>query len=358
MPGLTTPPSGNNQRATVIQRIGPVKVSIDYSSPKVHGPDGSDRRGKIWGGLVPYGMTNLGFGTAAESPWRAGANENTVFTVSAPVKIEGKDIAAGSYGFHIMTGKDEWTLIFSKNHTSWGSFFYEPKEDALRVVVKPKKHEYREYLTYEFTSREPARAVAEMQWEDLAVAWTIDVEQIEDLYISRLKDELRTSVGFGPPAFMAAAQYTIQTKKNLDLGLEWAEAAISRPFIGQKNFQTMSTKSQVLLAMNKPQEAKDVLMDAINSTNPTSLQLHQVGRQLQTAGLAKEALEVFEINHKRNGDVWPVHVGLARGYMGIGDNAKALEHAKKALEQAPDPVNKKNLSAMVESLAAGKKFNN
>src|ERR1700731_2710094 len=78
-PGLTLPPSGNNQKAAVVQYIGPVRVAIDYSSPAVHGTDGKDRRGQIWGKLVPYGLTNLGFGNGKPGPWRAGANENTVF---------------------------------------------------------------------------------------------------------------------------------------------------------------------------------------------------------------------------------------------------------------------------------------
>src|SRR5947209_8283896 len=73
--GLTLPPSGGNQRATVTQQIGLVNVSISYSSPHVHSPTGEDRKGKIWGGLVPYGMANLGFGTCGENcPWRGGAN--------------------------------------------------------------------------------------------------------------------------------------------------------------------------------------------------------------------------------------------------------------------------------------------
>ena len=81
-PGLTLPPSGNNQKAAATQFIGPVRITIEYSSPAVHGPDGKDRRGQIWGKLVPYGLTNLGFGNGKPDPWRAGANENTVFTVS------------------------------------------------------------------------------------------------------------------------------------------------------------------------------------------------------------------------------------------------------------------------------------
>src|ERR1019366_6434977 len=110
--GLAIPPSGNNQPASVTQHIGPVKETIDYSSPAVHGPDGKDRRGQIWGKLVPYGMTDLGFRGGKPSPWRGGANENTVFTVSDPVTIEGQALAAGQYGLHLIAGADEWTVIF------------------------------------------------------------------------------------------------------------------------------------------------------------------------------------------------------------------------------------------------------
>ena len=88
---ITLPPSGDNQRSTVAQHIGPIVVTIDYSSPRVVRADQGDRRGKIWGKLVPYGMPNLGFGTCKECPWRAGANENTTFTVTNDVKIEGQD---------------------------------------------------------------------------------------------------------------------------------------------------------------------------------------------------------------------------------------------------------------------------
>src|ERR1700687_1208 len=101
-PGLTLPPSGNNQKAAVVQYIGPVRVAIDYSSPAVHGTDGKDRRGQIWGKLVPYGLTNLGFGNGKPGPWRAGANENTVFVVSDDVSIDGKRLPAGRSGLRMI----------------------------------------------------------------------------------------------------------------------------------------------------------------------------------------------------------------------------------------------------------------
>lgn len=353
-PGLTMPPSGDNQRASVTQFIGPVKITIDYNSPKVHGPTGEDRRGKIWGTLVPYGMANLGFGNGKPSPWRAGANENTVFAVSHPVLIEGKPLPAGRYGFHILPEKDEWTLIFSTNSTSWGSFFYEPDEDALRVKVKPRKHEYREFLTYEFTDRRPTKAVAELQWEDLAAGWTIEVENVNAIYLSSLKHELRTVPGFSWQSFVGASQFCLQNNLDLNQALEWAEAAVSRPFVGQANFTTLSNKAMVLGALGRDEDAKSAAMLAIKHPTANALMIHQFGRQLLRAGKTKEAMAVFQANVDKYGEAWPTHVGLARGYAALGESAKALEHAKKALEQAPDDLNRNGLKQMIQQLTDGK----
>src|SRR5260370_28809236 len=164
--------------------MGQVKGAIDYSRPNGHGTNGEDRRGQIWGKLVPYGMTNLGFGSGKPGPWRAGANENTVFTASHDVTVEGQPLAAGRYGLHMMADPEQWTVIFSKNSNSWGSFFYEESADALRVKVKPHKHEYREWLTYEFTERRPEKATVELQWEDLAVPFTVEVQGVNEIYVS------------------------------------------------------------------------------------------------------------------------------------------------------------------------------
>jgi hypothetical protein len=354
---MTLPPSGNNQKASVTQYIGPVKVTIDYSSPAVHGPDGKDRRGQIWGKLVPYGLTDLSFNGGKPSPWRGGANENTVFTVSDPVVIEGQPLPAGRYGLHLIPGQDEWTIIFSKNSTAWGSFFYDDSEDALRIKVKPAKHEYREWLTYEFTARRPAEATAELQWEELAVPWTIRVDNINEIYISRLRHDLTSGLGFTATAYDAAAQFCIQANTHLEDGLKWADAAINLPFgVGQTNFDTLSTKAQVLAKMGRDEEARKTMETALHHPTTNALQIHQYGRQLLAEKKNQEALVVFKLNAERNGDAWPVNVGLARGYMAMGDYPKALEYARKAVAQAPDPQDRDNLAAMVKSLSEGKAY--
>ena len=354
VPGLAIPPSGNNQKASVTQYIGPVRVNIDYSSPAVHGTNGKDRRGEIWGKLVPYGLTDLGFGNGKPAPWRAGANENTVFAVSNDVVIEGQRLPAGRYGLHMIAGPEEWTLIFSKDSNAWGSFYYDAAHDVLRVKVKPRKHEYREWLTYEFTTRRPAEAVAELQWEELAVPWTIKVENVNDIYFSKLQENLTNVQGFGWRGWVAASQFCVAENTHLEQALEWAEIAVSKQFIGEANFTTLNNKAQVLEKLNRKDEAAATMQLAIHHPSATPLDLHFYGRKLLAEKKNQEAMAVFQLNFQRNGETWPVHVGLARGYAATGDSKQALEHARKALVQAPDPVNKKGLEDMVAALEAGK----
>ncbi|MCJ7442793.1 MAG: DUF2911 domain-containing protein, partial [Thermoanaerobaculaceae bacterium] len=210
---VTLPPDGKNQKASVSQWIGLVEVNVTYNSPKVTAPDGTDRTGKIWGQLVPYGMANLGFGTCGDQcPWRAGANENTVFRVSQDVKVEGQPLAAGAYGLFMIPGQEEWTIIFSKNSTSWGSFFYNAVEDALRVKVKPKKSDYSHWLTYEFTERQPDRATVALKWEYLQVPWTITVDNANELYVENLRRQLRNAPGFNWKGWQGAADFCFDNK--------------------------------------------------------------------------------------------------------------------------------------------------
>lgn len=352
---LSLPPSGDNQQATVSQRIGLVEIRISYSSPKVTAPDGTDRKGKIWGELVPYGMANLGFGTCGnECPWRAGANENTVFSTSHAVKVEGKDLPAGTYGLHMIPGRDEWTVIFSKNSTSWGSYFYDAKEDALRVQVKPQKSEYRHWLTYEFTERTPAKATVALAWENLAVPFTIVVENPDQIYLAEIRKELRSSSGFTYRGWEQAAEFCLQKKTNLAEGLKWAETAVSGPGIGREMFSTLRTLSQLQAANGQTAEAQKSMQRAVEHPTAGPIDLHMYGRQLQGEGKKEEALKVFELNAKKHPNAWPVNVGLARGYAGVGKKKEALKFARLALPQAPDDLNKKSIQRMIEQLEAGK----
>lgn len=356
-PGITQPPSGDNQYSSATQGIGPVRVTIEYSSPDVHSPTGEDRHGKIWGGLVPYGMANLGFGSCGDQcPWRGGANENTTFTTTHDVKVQGQPLPAGTYGLHFIPGAEEWTVIFSKNHTSWGSFFYDAKEDALRVQAKPAKSEYHEWLTYEFTDRQPDKATLALKWEDLQVPFIISVDDISGVYLSQIRNELRSSPGFDPRNFAAAAQYTVQAKTGLAEGLTWAEKAVNPPN-GEESFQTLSTLAQLQGVNGKTDDARKTMDRALNHPTAGPIQIHLYGRQLLAQKKTDEAMKVFELNAKRHPDVWPVHVGLARGHAALGHTKEALAEARLALKQAPDEGNRKNVEGLIKQLEEGKAIN-
>ena len=260
---LTVPPSGDNQKSSVTQYIGLTKVTIHYSSPNVHAPNGTDRTGHIWGELVPYGLNNLGFGTATAAPWRAGANENTIIHFSHDVKVNGQQLKAGTYGLHLIVEKDKpWTWIFSTNSSSWGSYFYDEKEDALRVEATPTEASYVEYLTYGFDNREKSSTEAFLQWEKKKVSFKIEVPNLNELYIANMRNELRGATGFNSQNWMAAANFCIQENINLEEALTWAEAAISAPFVGVENFNTLQTKANVLYALKRDAEG-----DAVMNTN-------------------------------------------------------------------------------------------
>ncbi len=354
VPGITMPPSGDNQRSVVTQYIGPVAVTIDYHSPNVHGPSGEDRTGKIWGALVPFGMAALGFGTCGDQcPWRGGANENTVFSVSHDVEIEGARLPAGKYGLHFVPGAEQWTVIFSKNATSWGSYFYDAKEDALRVVVKPAKIPYTEWLTYEFTDRQPDSATVALEWEYLQLPWTIRVPDVTGLYVETLRREMRSAPGFSWLHQNAAAQYCLQNKTNLEEALGWAQKAADPRIGGQESFTTLSTVAQLLEATGKAAEAATMLDRAINHPTADAITLHQYGRALLNQKRPADAMKVFELNAKRNNGAWPTQVGLMRGHAALGHQKEALEHAREALKQAPDEQNRKSLEGIIKRLEAG-----
>lgn len=357
---ISSPPSGNNQKASVTQYLGIVKVTIDYSSPRVHQPaTNEDRRGKIWGKLVPYGFQKtLNYGTCTECPWRAGANENTVFTTSNDIKVEGQPLPAGSYGLHIVPAEnDDWTLIFSKDATNWGSFFYDPSHDALRVKVKPAKSEYHEYLTYEFPERQLDKATAALKWEDLQVPFTISVDNLPQLYFAQMKRELKGDRGFQWNNWAAAARYALDNKLEPETAFKLAQTAATPGFPGQENFQTLTLLADAQAANGLTADTAKTREKALNSPTASALDLHQYARQLQQQGKKDEALAVFELNAKKHPNEWPVNVGLARGYSAVGRYADALKYAKLALAQAPDDINKKNLAAGIEKLQAGKDMN-
>jgi tetratricopeptide (TPR) repeat protein len=320
-----------SQRAQISQRIGITDITISYHRPLVN-----DR--KVWDGLVPNGKV-----------WRAGANINTTITFSDPVQIEGKPLDKGTYGLHMIPNADEWTVIFSKNSTSWGAFTYDQAEDALRVTVKPKATDMHNALTYDFDDLQKDSAVVELEWEKIAVPFKVSVD-VHDVVQASLKKQLRNLSQYTWLSWDDAANYMLTEKMPLDDALTYANKSIEN----EDRYDNELTKSKVLTALNRKDEAATAQKKALDMASP--LQIHLFARGLQGEKHNDEAFAIFRENAKKHPDQWFVHSGLARIYSSQGKFDDAAKEMKVALASAPDNQ-KSYVDGLVKRLEAKQDIN-
>jgi len=316
----------DSQHATVLQKVGITDIKVNYHRPLVKGR-------QIWGKLVPY-----------DAVWRAGANENTTISFSDPVNVEGKPLEAGTYGLHMIPGQSDWIVIFSKNSTSWGAFTYKQDEDALRVTVKPQPAEFHEALAYDFDDVKDDSAVLTLRWEKLAVPVKIGVNT-KELVQANLHKQLRGFAQYTWDGWDDAANYLLANKLNMDDALTYCDRSIQV----EERFDNLYTKSKVLTAIGRKDEADKTLTAALAKAN--ALQMHSYARQLQIDGQNEKAFAIYRENAKKNPDAWIVHMGLGRMYSAQGDYANAAKEMRVALAGAPEP-NKAFLQNFVKRLDA------
>lgn len=320
-----------SQHAQVTQRIGITDITINYHRPLVNNR-------KVWDGLVPYGQV-----------WRAGANENTTISFSDPVTIEGKALDKGTYGLFMIPTADQWTIIFSKSSTSWGAFTYNQAEDALRVTVKPATAEMHNTLTYDFDNVEPNSAVVTMAWEKVAVPFKVGVD-VHEIVEASVKKQIRGLGQYTWEGWDEAANYLLAEKIALDDALAYADKSIGV----EDRYDNELTKSKVLTALNRKDDAAAAQKKALDLANP--LQVHLYARGLQGEKRNDEAFAIFRENAKKHPDQWFVHSGLARMYCSQGKFDDAAKEMKLALAGAPE--NQKNyVEGLVKKLETKQDIN-
>jgi hypothetical protein len=314
----------DSQHAKVIQRVGVTDITINYHRPLVKGR-------KIWGGIVPNGEV-----------WRAGANENTTIEFTDPVTVEGKPLAKGIYGLHMIPTENEWTIIFSKTSSAWGSFTYNQSEDALRVTVKPQPAEMKEALAYEVDNVTPTSATIILRWEKVAVPFKIDVSTNE-LVVQSLHAQMRGLAQYTWDGWDDAATYFFTNKYNLDEALKDEDRSIAV----EERFDNLMNKSRILDAMNRKDDATAARNKALGMAN--IIQLHTYGRQLQQQGKQEEAFAIYRTNIQKNPTHWLVRTEAARLAVAKGDYDGAVKEMKLAQAAAPDP-NKSIIEGLVKRL--------
>jgi hypothetical protein len=90
-------------RDTARATIGAVSITIDYSRPHARGR-------VLLGNVIPY-----------DRVWRTGANAATQFTTSAPIKLAGIQLAAGTYTLWTIPHQNGVDLIVNGQAGQWGT---------------------------------------------------------------------------------------------------------------------------------------------------------------------------------------------------------------------------------------------
>jgi tetratricopeptide (TPR) repeat protein len=349
---LTSLPRGGNKRASVSEEIGLTDVIIHYSRPGV-----KKREGHIWGELIPTGFSQLGYGFKNPTPWRAGANENTTIEFTTDVKVEGQTLQAGKYGFFVAYDPNECILIFSKNSSSWGNFFYDSTEDALRVKVKPVTTANSvEWLKYEFSDQTSSSATIQLQWEKVMIPFRVDVDVVK-MQLALFRKELRGGValpGYWQP-WNEAASFCLANNTNLEEALLWSDSATSKTFGGTRNFETWQTKAAILDSLGRKSEGAEALKRAFNYVD--DFQGYVYGCTLVNAKRPQEALEIFKLIYDKFPNTLFTNIGMATGYSALGEYKTALAWALKALPQAKGG-NKIEIERNIKDLRNGKDMNN
>jgi tetratricopeptide (TPR) repeat protein len=320
-----------SQHARVAQRIGLTDITIDYHRPLVRGR-------KIFGGVQAYGEV-----------WRAGANLNTTIEFSDPVTIEGKPLPKGTYGLHFIPGSSAWVAIFSNNSTSWGSFTYDEKEDALRVVLRPHAIELQEALRYEFDDPTDTSCAVTMQWEHTSVSFKVAVNTPK-IVARSLRDQLRGRVQTEWQAWEEAANYLIENHLDANEAVGYADKSIAI----EDRFENEITKARALTAVGRTDEARGAEHKALELGSER--QVYDFARSLQRLGQQEQALAILRRNVEKHADGWLAHVERARLAVGGRDYAAAVKAMRAAANAAP-PAIAPSLADLLRQLENGVDIN-
>lgn len=192
---------------TIKQRVGLTDIEIAYSRPSMKGR-------RIFGSLVPYGAV-----------WRTGANNATKISFSTAVKLNGTEIAAGTYAFYTIPGENEWTIILNKGVGQSGTQ-YDQAADVARFKATPVKLSDTtiDTFTIEFNHLRDESAVITLVWEQTVVPVKVELDLTSKL-VTQIEEAMSATEGRKP--YYQAAMFYYDHDQDLKKASQWVDAAIA-----------------------------------------------------------------------------------------------------------------------------------
>jgi tetratricopeptide (TPR) repeat protein len=237
-------------------------------------------------------------------------------------------------------------VILSKDYKSWGSFFYDQKQDLMRAKIQLRDMpQLTEMLTYDFINDTKTSSEMVLNWEKKQFPVKIEFD-VDKIVMDNAAAELKGATGFNWQGPASAANYALQNKVDLEQGLKWADQAIAQ----NKSFATLSTKANILKEMGKAEESTKIMNDAMAIA--TEAELNAYGYQFLTAGNTDKAIEVLLLNTKRHPESANTWDSLGEAYATKGDKKNAIVSFKKSLSMNPPPLVKANSEKFMHQLGA------
>ncbi|GAB3996733.1 DUF2911 domain-containing protein [Spirosoma daeguense] len=207
------------------------EITLEYSRPAI-------KERTVFGDLVPY-----------DKVWRTGANATSKITFSSDVKLEGKEVKAGTYGLFTIPGKNSWEVMLSKDLALGANVGdYKKENEVVRVQVKPTTLANKiENFTINIADIKPNSAVLEIMWDKtrVPVAITADIDQT-------ILKNIEASLASDKPAYFEAASYYYETNRDLKQALGWVTKATEQ---NPKAFWIMLLKARIELKLKEKASA-------------------------------------------------------------------------------------------------------
>ncbi len=195
--------------ATVSQQVGLGTVTVDYGRPSLKGRT-------MFGDRIPYGKV-----------WRTGANKITNIILSETMTLNGKALAAGTYGLYSIPTADSFTFVINKDAKAWGAYDYKEVNDVMRLVVRPERSIMKtETLTFEFVDITPTSATLQVRWDEMVARLPI-ANDADTRVMAEIKEKT-ASLTASTDTYFGAAQYYLDTNRDLNQALAWSNKVVEK----------------------------------------------------------------------------------------------------------------------------------
>jgi tetratricopeptide (TPR) repeat protein len=237
-----------------------------------------------------------------------------------------------------------WTVIFSKVSDAWGSFSYDPKEDALRVTVTPAAAPMEERLSYRMDDPGANSVTVSLYWDKLRVPFVVEAD-VKEIVFRDLRDrQLRGMPRFFWQGWNQAAAWCLNNNVHLDDALAWSDQSIGI----NPTFNNLNVKAGLLEKKGDMAGAQELREKALGMAGEQDINLYAY--QLLGQGKNDEAIRYFEKNTKDYPQSWNTWDSLAEAYATVGRKDDAVTNYRKALDMTGSQDQKKRIEAAIAKL--------